>query len=87
MRVGNMADEVSYCNSKKSPALDAFGVRADLVVVRVSNIYAAYESLLESGVAEYERKDERRCDLRVVLPDPDSPLKHVRSARYSERPN
>jgi hypothetical protein len=69
-----MAEEVSYCSSKKSPAFDAVGVRADLVVVKLSNTNAAYDSLLESGVDEKERKADRRCDLSVVLPEPDSPL-------------
>jgi hypothetical protein len=76
MRVGYIAEEVSYWSSKKRPAFDAVGVRADLVVVKLSNTNAAYESLLESGVEEKERKAERRCDLSVVFPEPDSPLCH-----------
>ena len=46
------------------------------VVVKVSKTKAASDSLEDSGVEENERKDERRCDLTVVLPDPDSPLLH-----------
>lgn len=41
---------VSYCSSKKRPALDAVGVVTDLVVVRLSKTNAAYESLFDSGV-------------------------------------
>jgi hypothetical protein len=47
-----------------------------LVVVKVSNTKAARDNFEESGVEENERKDERRCDLTVVLPEPDSPLSH-----------
>lgn len=72
-RVG-FVDPVSYWSSKKSPALDAEGVVAVFVVVRESNTYAANESLFDSGVAENESSDVKRCDRRVVFPDPDSPL-------------
>ena len=71
-----MEEEASYCSSKNRPAFDAVWVVVDLVVVRVSKIKAARDNLEESGVEEKERKDERRCDLTVVLPEPDSPLLH-----------
>ena len=48
---------------------------ADLVVVNVSNTKAARDNLLERGVDEYERSDERRWERIVVLPEPDSPLR------------
>lgn len=54
--------------------MEAVCVVTDLVVVRVSKTNAAKESLEERGVEEKERKEERRCDRMVVLPDPDSPL-------------
>lgn len=69
-----MAAEVSYCISKKRPALEAVGVVTDLVVVKVSKTKAAKESFLDRGVAEYSRRAERRCDRKVVLPAPVSPL-------------
>jgi len=47
-----------------------------LVVVKVSKTNAARDSLEDSGVEEKERNEERRCDLTVVLPEPDSPLLH-----------
>ncbi len=47
-----------------------------MVVVKVSKAKAARDSLEDNGVEENERKDDRRCDLTVVLPDPDSPLLH-----------
>lgn len=50
------------------------GVVAVFVVVRVSKTKAAYDSLAELGVEERDRRDDRKCDLRVVLPAPDSPL-------------
>lgn len=46
----------------------------DLVVVRVSKMKAASESFVDKGVEENDRIDERRCERRVVLPEPDSPL-------------
>jgi hypothetical protein len=46
----------------------------DLVVVRVSKTKAASDSFDERGVEENERKEERRCERIVVLPEPDSPL-------------
>ena len=46
----------------------------DLVVVRVSNTNAARESFVDRGVDENDRMEERRCERRVVFPDPDSPL-------------
>ena len=46
----------------------------DLVVVRVSKTKAASESLVDRGVEENERIEERKCDRIVVLPEPDSPL-------------
>jgi hypothetical protein len=72
--VGWRAAEVSYCISKKRPALEAVGVVTDFVVVRVSKTNAAKDSFFDKGVAEYSRRAERRCDLSVVLPDPVSPL-------------
>lgn len=60
--------------------MEAVGVVTDLVVVRVSKIKAAYESLEESGVDEKDRNDDSRCERMVVLPDPLSPLDfHVSS--------
>jgi hypothetical protein len=46
----------------------------DLVVVKVSKTKAASDSLDDRGVEEKERKEERRCERTVVLPEPDSPL-------------
>lgn len=60
MSVGFTADAVSYCNSKKRPALEAVGVVAVLVVVNVSNTYAARESLVDNGVEDFERRAESR---------------------------
>ena len=74
MRVGCCVGEISYCNSKKRPALDAVGVVTDLVVVKVSKTNAARESLLDKGVEVRLSKEERRCERTVVLPDPVSPL-------------
>lgn len=54
--------------------MEAVGVVEDLVVVRVSNRNEAKDILLDRGVEEKLRRDERRCDRSVVLPDPDSPL-------------
>lgn len=74
INVGWTAEDPSYCNSKNKPALEAVGVVNDLVVVRVSNIKAAYDNFDDNGVDEYERNDERRCERRVVFPEPLSPL-------------
>ena len=74
MSVGLAVDEASYCSSKNSPAFEAVGVVTDLVVVRVSKIKAASDSLVDKGVEENDRMEESRWDLIVVLPDPDSPL-------------
>ena len=46
----------------------------DLVVVSVSKTKAARESLVDSGVEENWRIEDRRCERMVVLPEPDSPL-------------
>ena len=46
----------------------------DLVVVRVSNTKAAYESLEERGVDEKDKKEDSKCERMVVFPDPLSPL-------------
>ena len=78
MSVGFFVDEASYCNSKKSPALDAVGVVRDFVVVSVSNTKAARDSLVDSGVDEKDRTEESRCERNVVLPEPDSPLQSQR---------
>lgn len=74
MSVGFAADDASYCSSKNRPALDAVGVVTDFVVVNVSKTKAARESFVERGVEENERKEERRWERIVVLPEPDSPL-------------
>jgi hypothetical protein len=47
-----------------------------LVVVKVSKMKVARDNLEDSGVEEKERKEDRRCDRMVVLPEPDSPLLH-----------
>lgn len=65
---------MSYWSSKKRPALEAVGVVAHLVVVKVSKTKAAYDSLCDKGVDEYERKADKTCDRKVVFPAPDSPL-------------
>lgn len=54
--------------------MEAVGVVRDLVVVSVSNTKAARDSLVDNGVEEKERIEERRCERMVVLPEPDSPL-------------
>jgi hypothetical protein len=46
----------------------------DFVVVKVSKTNAAREIFEDSGVEENARKEVRRWDRMVVLPDPDSPL-------------
>lgn len=74
IKVGLTDEEASYCSSKNRPALDAVGVVTDLVVVRVSNTKAAYDSFVDRGVEENERNDDSRCDRIVVLPEPLSPL-------------
>lgn len=74
MSVGLTEEAVSYCNSKKRPALDAVGVVAVLVVVKVSKTYAARDSFVDSGVEDLLRRADRRWERTVVLPDPDSPL-------------
>ena len=45
-----------------------------MVVVRVSKTKAARDNFVDKGVDEKERMEESRCDLMVVLPEPDSPL-------------
>lgn len=75
IKVG-LFEDGSYCNSKNRPALDAVGVVTDLVVVRVSNTKAANDSFVESGVEEYDKREDRRCERMVVFPDPVSPLYH-----------
>lgn len=47
----------------------------DFVVVKLSKTKAAREILEDSGVDENARKEDRRCDRMVVLPEPDSPLR------------
>ena len=42
-------------------------------MVRVSKTKAARDNLVDNGVDEKERIEERRCDLIVVFPEPDSP--------------
>jgi hypothetical protein len=54
--------------------LEAVGVVTVLVVVSVSKTKAARDSFVESGVEEWARSDDSRCDRRVVFPEPDSPL-------------
>ena len=54
--------------------MEAVGVVRDLVVVRVSNMKAARESFVDSGVDEKDSIEDNRWDLMVVLPEPDSPL-------------
>lgn len=66
---------LSYWSSRNRPALDAVGVVADFVVVRVSNRNAKRDIFCDRGVDEYDRIDERRWDRNVVFPDPDSPRK------------
>jgi hypothetical protein len=75
IKVGFTEDEPSYCSSRKRPALEAVGVVTDFVVVKVSKTKAAKESLEESGVDEKDRKEDNRCERRVVFPEPLSPLK------------
>ena len=75
--MGRVCKVVSYCNSKKRPALEAVALVAVFVVVRLSKTYAAYESFLERGVEVNDRKAERRWDRSVVLPEPGSPLVRV----------
>lgn len=67
-------EDVSYWSSKNRPAFDAVGVVTDLVVVKVSKTKAAYDSLLDRGVDECDKRAERRCDRMVVFPAPLSPL-------------
>lgn len=74
INVGLIVEDASYCNSKKSPAFEAVGVVTDFVVVKLSKAKAARESLVDKGVEENDRKEERRCDRIVVLPEPVSPL-------------
>lgn len=50
--VGCRVEDVSYCNSKNRPALEAVGVVTDFVVVSVSNTKEAKDSFFESGVDE-----------------------------------
>lgn len=64
----------SYCNSRNKPALEAVDVVIDFVDVSESKTNAAYESFVDNGVDDFERRAERKCDRRVVLPEPDSPL-------------
>lgn len=52
MSVGLIDEAVSYCSSKKRPALDAVGVVAVLVVVKVSKTYAARDSFVDNGVED-----------------------------------
>lgn len=59
-RTGCTDGVASYCNSIKRPAFEAVGVVIDLVVVRVSNTKAAYDSLVESGVEDKESMEERK---------------------------
>jgi hypothetical protein len=40
----------------------------------VSKTNAASESLVDRGVDEKDRKEDKRWDRTVVLPEPDSPL-------------
>ena len=74
MSVGWSVEDVSYCNSKKRPALEAVGVVTDLVVVSESKTKAAYESLFDNGVDVWFKSEDRRCDRIVVFPEPLSPL-------------
>lgn len=48
----------------------------DLVVVRESKRKVKREIFWENGVEVNERRWDSKCDLRVVFPDPDSPLKY-----------
>lgn len=70
-----MEDVVSYCSSKNRPALEAVGVVIDFVVVSESNTKAANDNFFDSGVLLYCNKLLSTCDLIVVFPVPDSPLR------------
>lgn len=48
-----------------------------MVVVKASKMKFACSIFLDKGVAEYERRAFRRWPRMVVLPAPDSPLRHV----------
>ena len=65
---------MSYWSSKNKPDFEAVGVVAVLVVVSASKTNAAKDSFFDSGVEENARREERRWERMVVLPEPDSPL-------------
>jgi hypothetical protein len=54
--------------------LEAVGVVAVLVVVRLSKTYAARESFVDRGVDDLLRRAVRRWARIVDFPAPDSPL-------------
>ena len=58
--------------------MEAVGVVTDLVVVKVSYTNAAREILVDRGVDERERSEDKRCERMVVFPEPDSPLHDLR---------
>ena len=74
MSVGLTVEDVSYWSSKNRPALDAVGVVAVLVVVKVSKTYAARDSFVDNGVEDLLSSAESKWERIVVLPEPDSPL-------------
>lgn len=74
MSVGLTVEDVSYWSSKNRPALDAVGVVAVLVVVKVSKTYAASDNLVDNGVEDLLRSAESKWERIVVFPEPDSPL-------------
>jgi hypothetical protein len=55
-------------------------------VVSVSKTYAASDSFVESGVDDFLRSADSKCDRTVVLPDPDSPLLKIRSSPVQAGP-
>lgn len=77
MRVGLTAEDVSYWSSKNKPALEAVGVVAVLVVVKVSKTYAASDSFEDNGVEDLLSRAVSRWERIVDLPEPDSPLQMI----------
>ena len=77
MSVGLTVEDVSYWSSKNRPALDAVGVVAVLVVVKVSKTYAARDSFVDNGVEDLLSSAESKWERIVVLPEPDSPLQNI----------
>lgn len=77
MSVGLTVEVVSYWSSKNKPALDAVGVVAVFVVVKVSKTYAASDNFVDNGVEDLLSSAESKWERIVVLPDPDSPLQNI----------